>query len=130
MAVVRCIVGVLIACLCAACTNGDVCTTNFAIIQVAAVTPSGEPVTGLAIRDSLVRTGQAFDVEQMPNTRAGEYQVFHDGLGHRLPRSTEAVYVTGTDATRGFSANFVFEAGECHVIKRGGPDTVVVAPLQ
>lgn len=115
-------------CLLAACNDGDLCTTDFAMVQVTAVTAAGEPVAGLTIRDSLTRTGHAFDVTQMSGTRLGDYQVFTDGHRRELPREIEAVRVTGTDGARGFSADFVFRADGCHIAKVRGPDTVVVAP--
>ncbi len=115
-------------CFLASCNDGDLCTTDFAMVQVTAVTAAGDPVAGLAIRDSLTRTGHAFDIMQMSGTRLGDYQVFTDGHRRELPREVETVRVTGTDGARGFTADFVFRAGECHIAKLSGPDTVVVTP--
>ena len=112
-----------------ACNESGGCTAIFAIVQVVAVTPAGDPVLGLTIRDSLVRTGHAFVVEQWLGAPPGTYQIFNDNYGRELSREVETVRVTGSDGTRGFSANFVFEAGECHVAKRSGPDTVIVNTL-
>lgn len=115
--------------LLSACSENRACTELFAIVQVVAVTATNEPVAGLTIRDSLVRTGHTFVVDQWPGAPPGTYQIFNDNYGRELSRDVETVRVIGSDGTRGFSANFVFEAGECHVAKRSGPDTVIVHSL-
>ncbi|MEO7355662.1 MAG: hypothetical protein ABIZ70_15045 [Gemmatimonadales bacterium] len=99
------------------------------MVQVVAVTAAGVPVSGLTIRDTVVRTRHGFDVEQGSGLGVGGYLVFSDSYRRELGGKREAVRVTGSDGARGFSADFVLEADACHIAKGSGPDTVIVKPL-
>ena len=104
---------------------GD-CTTLFAIVPLTVVDTSGAPVSTLSIVDTVSRTHQGFTNMQSPNP-AGWYDVFDDGDRGFIRPTGETIKVYGSQgATPKFSATFVVAAGDCHVTKVSGPDTVVV----
>lgn len=119
---------IALATLAACDANDSVCTANFALVGVVAVTPEGMPVSGLTIRDTVIRTGHGFLVEQWAGTAPGHYIIFSDSYGRELGRRKDLVKVTGRDATRIFTALYELEAGDCHISKIAGPDTVIVTP--
>ncbi|MES2307015.1 MAG: hypothetical protein V4558_16050 [Gemmatimonadota bacterium] len=102
------------------------CTMEFRMVQVVAVTEAGVPVSGLTVRDSVLRTRHGFGVEQGSGLAPGGYLVFSDNERRELGGKRESVRVIGSDGGRGFAADFVFEADACHISKRSGPDTVIV----
>lgn len=104
-----------------------VCTTEFRAVLLAVRDRMGAPVPGLAISDTILRTGQAFDVAQIPGLPSGSYDVFDDNLKDRIRRTGDSVRVAGTGAGAGFRADFVFDVpGGCHVRRRSGPATVIL----
>lgn len=113
-----------------ACKNegaGAICTASFAIVPVTVRDSSGNPVTGLSIADTLIRTRQGFLVPQSFGLAAGTYVILDDGFRSHLRPTGESIQVTGFDASTRFTATFTFDVpGGCHVRKLSGPDTVVV----
>ncbi len=107
--------------------NGQVCTANFASVTATAVDASGQPVSNLAITDTVVRTGDGFDVQQNGFfNAAGVLVVFSDNYIGHVRGSGDSVRVTGTGAAKSFTATYQFGTDGCHVRKISGPDTVVV----
>ena len=119
----------LLAVATSACTtssSGGACTAIFAYITAVAVDAGGQPVTGLAVADTVVRTGHGFAVPQDAVFLAGTVDIFSDNFMGEVRESGDAVRVTGTAAGKGFSASYTFGSDGCHVRKVAGPDTVVV----
>jgi hypothetical protein len=86
-------------------------------------------VSNLAIRDTVVRTGISFDVQQYASLNGvGNITVFSDSDAGDVRESGDSVRVTGTGAGTGFSAMYQFGTDGCHVRKISGSDTVVVRP--
>ncbi len=103
------------------------CTDIYAYITAIAVDSTGQPVSGLAIRDSVPRTGTAWDETQEPVLTPGSVVIFSDGDQQRVSRTrTEPVMVLGHGTAGSFSASYVFDATGCHVGRVSGPDTVAV----
>jgi len=113
----------------AGCTDqmpGQVCTALFAYIQVAVQSKTGQPIQGLSISDSVLRTGAVFTVPQsgVPNA-PGSYVVLDDNFRNQLRTSGDSVRVTGYEGGEVFSTLYVFDVPDgCHVQKVSGPDTV------
>ena len=117
----------LLASLVGGCSTpfiGD-CTTLFASVQLVVLDSTRAPLAGLAIVDTNLRTHQGFGIRQSPFW-SGSYDVFDDGEKGLVSSDGDAVKVTGTGSVGSFSSVFVFKAGDCHVSKVSGPDTVVV----
>lgn len=114
----------------AACKNegaAAVCTASFAFIPVTVRDSSGNPVAGLSIADTVIRTQQGFLVPQSFGFAAGTYVVLDDGFRDRLRPTGESVQVSGFNGVTRFTATFTFDVpGGCHVRKLSGPDTIVV----
>lgn len=107
--------------------GGQVCTAIFAYVTATAVDGSGQPVSNLAISDTVVRAGAGFDVQQNGYfNAAGIIVVFSDSYAANVRESGDSVRVTGTGAGKGFSVMYQFGTDGCHVRKISGPDTVVV----
>ena len=102
---------------------GD-CTTLFASVQLVVLDSIGTPLAGLSITDTNLRTHQGFEISQSPYW-SGSYDVFDDGDKSLVTSAGDAVKVTGAGSGGRFSSDFVFKAGDCHVSKVSGPDTVV-----
>jgi hypothetical protein len=113
---------------CAGSDGGSVCTASFAYLTVHAIDSSGQPVSGLAIRDSVLRTHQAFDVinESFAEYAPGTATVFTDSNIGAVRNPGDSVEVTGAAADSRFTATYVFGSDGCHVRRIAGPDTVVV----
>lgn len=123
----------------AACASspspGRVCTDLFAYVTAVVVDSAGHPVNGLSIRDSVLRTRQAFDVtdQSLGIVTPGSYVIFSDNELRQVRGSGDSVLVTGTNegaepgigAGSGFSAMYMLGSDGCHVRKVGGADTVV-----
>jgi len=107
--------------------GGQACTDLFAFITATAINGSGQPVSNLAIRDSVIRTATGFDIGQegILNT-AGTIVVFSDNYLANVRESGDPVQVSGTGAGQVFAAGYQFGTDGCHVRKISGPDTVVV----
>ncbi len=106
---------------------GRVCTALYAYLTAVVVDTAGHPVTGLAIHDSVPRTGLAWDEAQEPFPGSGAAVIFADADQQKVSRTrTEPVMVSGHGTGGSFSASYVFDATGCHVGKVSGPDTVVV----
>ena len=104
-----------------------VCTALFAEIPLTVVDSSGLPVAGLAISDSVPRTGRSFAVPQFPPVGAGAYVVFDDNFRDQIRVSGDSVIVRGS-GTRHFTQGFRFDVPSgCHVRKVAGPDTVIAS---
>ncbi len=120
-----------------ACSNspsgGQVCTALYAYITTTAVDSAGQPVNDLAIRDSVLRTHQAFDItdQSLGISTPGTYAIFSDSYLSAVRESGDAVQVTGNSESTGpgphpqFSTQYTFGSDGCHVKKLAGPDTVV-----
>jgi hypothetical protein len=107
--------------------GGQACTDLFAFITATAINGSGQPVSNLAIRDSVIRTATGFDISQEGTLNsAGTIVVFSDSYLANVRESGEPVLVSGTGAGLGFAAGYQFGTDGCHVRKISGPDTVVV----
>ncbi len=108
-------------------TSPKVCTALFALISVTVVDQQGNPVTGMTITDSVLRTHATFTVPQIEGVFGpGNYQVFSDNFSDQVRESGDPVRVAGRNGTLSFSADFVFGVpGGCHAGKLAGPDTVV-----
>lgn len=102
------------------------CTTIFAYVTVVAVDAGGQPVSGLAVTDTVVRTGHGFAISQDAAFPAGTVDIFSDNLLGEVRQSGDAVRVIGTAAGTGFNAIYTFGSDGCHVRKIAGPDTVIV----
>lgn len=108
-------------------TDG-VCTASFAYLTVHAIDGTGQPVSGLAIRDSVLRTHQAFDVidQSLAQFVPGTAVLLTDSNIAAVREAGDSVHVTGMTAGESFTANYIFGSDGCHVRKIAGPDTVVV----
>lgn len=116
----------LLAAACSGGVDGHVCTALFATIGVRVVDAQGSPVEGLAIADTVLRTGEGFTVPQNFPYSAGGYAIFTDSDIGRIRGSGDQVRVTGKGNGRSFSTTFTFGVPDgCHVSKLAGPDTVV-----
>lgn len=92
-------------------------------------TADGSPVPGLTILDTVLRTGEGFEVSRGGGGTPHElYPIFDDTFLPRIRPTGGSVRVTGVEgATPRFAADFVFDApGGCHVRKVAGPDTVTI----
>ena len=102
------------------------CTALFAYVTAVAVDTDANPVSGLAITDTVVRTGHGFAVPQDVAFPTGTVDLFSDNFIGEVRKSGDAVRVTGTAGGKGFSASYTLGSDGCHVRKIAGPDTVVV----
>lgn len=114
----------------AGCTSegaAGICTASFAFVPLTVRDASGNPVAGLSIADTVIRTQHGFLVSQSLGLPAGTYVILDDGLRNQIRASGEVVQVSGFNGGTRFSATFTFDApGGCHVRKISGPDTVIV----
>lgn len=122
----------LIAAAISACSGPDqrsVCSASFAYLTVHAIDGAGQPVTDLAIRDSVRRTHRAFDEDEQSLAQfvPGTAVIFTDSNIGAVRETGDSVQVTGVAGGAGFSAGYVFGSDGCHVRKIAGPDTVVVS---
>ena len=102
------------------------CTALFAYVTAVAVDTDASPISGVAITDTVVRTGDGFAVPQDNAFPAGTVEVFSDNFIGEVRKSGDAVRVTGIAGGKGFSASYTFGSDGCHVLKLAGPDTEVV----
>jgi hypothetical protein len=108
-------------------TRPRVCTAIYAYLTATPIDAQGAPVYGLAVRDSVPRTGTAFDEPQLTLFDTSRVVIFSDGdQGKVSTTHTEPVIVSGSGTAGTFTADYVFDATGCHVEKVSGPDTVVV----
>jgi hypothetical protein len=106
-----------------------ICTALFAYLTLKVQDPNGMPVSGLAISDTLRRTGQGFNVPQTLMLAPGTYVVFDDNFTSRIRSSGDSIRVAGSKGATGFTADFFFDVpGGCHVRKLAGPDSVTAQP--
>jgi len=106
---------------------GSVCTASFAFISAVALDDANQPVSGLVVRDSVIRTVQGFAVSQvgLPGG-SGTFTIFSDNYLASVREGGDSVVATGTAAGKSFSAVYEFGSDGCHVRKIAGPDTVVL----
>ena len=91
--------------------------------------PNGLPLSGLAISDTILRTGLGFSVPQTMVLPAGMYVVLDDNFTSRIRTTGDSIRVAGSKGATGFTADFFFDApGGCHVRKLAGPDSVIAPP--
>lgn len=113
--------------------SGQVCTALFAYVTTTVVDSTGQPVNDLAIRDSVLRTGHAFDVanQSLALTTPGSYVILSDNDLDSVRATGDSVRVSGSSVNAGpapspgFSVTYVLGSDGCHVKKLAGPDTVV-----
>jgi hypothetical protein len=104
-----------------------ICTASFAFVPVTVRDSSDNPVTGLSIVDTVIRTQHNFVVPQSLGLPAGTYVILDDSFRSQIRLSGESVQVSGFNGATGFTATFTFDApGGCHVRKVSGPDSVIV----
>ena len=121
-----CILGAASFGACDSGAGGQACTAIFAYVTATVVDESGQPVLVAGVRDSVLRTGAAFDVAQYGFLNAaGTAVVFSDGNIGAVRQSGDSVRATGTAAGKSFSATYRFGSDGCHITRIAGPDTVV-----
>jgi hypothetical protein len=113
-----------------ACRSEDapaICTASFAFVPVIVQDSSGNPLTGLSIANTVIRTQQSFLVPQSLGLPAGIYVILDDGFRNQIGNSGESVQVSGFNGATRFTATFTFDVPSgCHVRKLSGPDTIIV----
>jgi hypothetical protein len=112
-----------------ACTGEGalICTDSFAFVPLTVLDAAGNPVTGLSIADTVIRTQHSFVVPQSLSLQAGTYVILDDSFRNQIRGNAESVRVSGFNGATRFTATFTFSvAGGCHVGKVSGPDSVTV----
>ena len=110
-------------------TEPTLCTSELRAITIVVRTADGSPVPGLTILDTVLRTGEGFEVPQGGGGAPQQlHRIFDDSFLPRIRPTGDSVRVTGVEgATPRFAADFAFDApGGCHVRKVAGPDTVTI----
>jgi hypothetical protein len=108
-------------------SDGCVCTASFAFYNVAVVTASGAPVTGLTPTVTVIRTGQ--HLTPSVSAAGNQYPVFSDGEISQIDPAGEAVHFAAGNAQGSTAGDYVFDAPgacHCHMRKVSGPDTLVL----
>jgi len=104
-----------------------ICTASFAFVPVTVRDSSGNPVIGLSIADTVIRTQHSFLVPQALGLPAGTYVILDDGFRSQIRASGESIQVSGFNGATKFTATFTFDVpGGCHVRKVSGPDSIIV----
>jgi hypothetical protein len=116
----------------AACTpptdqSNCVCTEEFRFLIITVRDGSGQPVTGVSITVTQVRTGQVLAVQQGVPT-AGTYVILDDSFKSQISSSAETIHVVGQKGTSSFAVDYSVQVDSCgcHVSKVSGPDSVTL----
>jgi hypothetical protein len=105
------------------------CTEEFRTYTVSVVDDGGDLVADVAITRVHVRTGSVLDPGWLGMLQPGVYVVADDAMLEVFSSRGDTVRVTGTKDSVQFVADFVFVVPDpcrCHVVKRAGPDSVVI----
>lgn len=107
-------------------TNGAICDGEVTNYGADVVDSAKQPVTGLAISDSVAATGMVFAIVHAEE-RPGHYVIMStDTIVPRLEPVTTTIIVRGTGGSKSFSQPFIFGMiNSCVWGKLAGPDTIV-----
>lgn len=104
------------------------CTEEYRSWMVSVVDTAGSPVDGLQVVVDRAATGDTLPYG-MPFFLPGSYLIMDDGMVDTISIEGETIRAAVSGPAGGFVATWVFgaDAWRCHVEKKSGPDTVVVA---
>ena len=107
--------------------SGCVCTQDFRFLIITVRDGSGQPVTGVSITVTQVRTGQVLAVQQGAPT-AGIYVILDDSFKSQISSSAETLHVVGQKGTSSFAVDYsvAVDSCGCHVSKVSGPDSITL----
>lgn len=103
-----------------------VCTTVFVTIPATVVNGAGQPIGGVSVVDTVLRTGAVLDATGGASTSLGTVIIFSDAFLNAVAPAGDDVIVVATANGHTGSANYRFGSDGCHVRKLAGPDTLVV----
>lgn len=105
------------------------CTEEFRSYTVTVLDDAMQPMNGVALTRTNLRTGRVLEPGWLGLLAPGVYVVTDDGLRDEFSSDGDVVRVTGSQGGASFTADFVFAVPEpcrCHVVRLAGPDTVVI----
>ena len=116
-----------VACKMPADQSGCVCTQDFRFLIITVKDGSGQPVTGVTLTITQVRTGQVLAVQQGVPT-AGTYVILDDSFKSQISSTAETIHVVGQKGTSSFAVDYSVQVDSCgcHVSKVSGPDSVTL----
>ena len=105
------------------------CTADFRFFILNVVDQTSQPVTGVTITVTLVRTGQVLPVIQ-DSGMPGVYFALDDSFVQLFSTAADSVRVSGQKGASSFAADFVFDTDtcRCHLNKVSGPETATLTP--
>lgn len=110
-------------------TGSFACTTEFVTITLHVQNSNGEPVENADITVTNTTTGADLNIcesFECNNGVMGNYVIFHDGFMDEVSMQGDPYGVSGEIDGASFNEDFVFAKDRCHVLKKSGPDTVIV----
>ena len=120
--------GVLVACDGNEPQTPCACTEEFRSYHLSVVDGAGEPADGVDVRVVRVLTGERLNFGAPAGT-PGVYVILDDSFTDRIA-ADESFQVGGVRGESSFTTEFRFGTDECrcHVLRRGGPDSVTLQP--
>jgi hypothetical protein len=114
-------------------TEPVVCTDQLVALTATVVNSVGQPLAGLRISDTVVRTGAVLDVtagapptDLLANGLPAA-MIFSDAFIEAVLPTGDEVVVVVTAGGHSGSGRYHFGSDGCHVQKLAGPDTLVVS---
>ena len=120
--------GVLVACDGNEPQTPCACTEEIRSYHLSVVDGAGEPADGVDVRVVRVLTGERLNFGAPAGT-PGVYVILDDSFTDRIA-ADESFQVGGVRGESSFTTEFRFGTDECrcHVLRRGGPDSVTLQP--
>ena len=112
-------------------TEPHVCTTDFVTLTTTVVNGTAQPLVGLSVTDTVLRSGAVLHVQPssladtVPAHGAGRVMLISDRFREAIATDGDDVIVVVSAGDHTGSGHYRF-GGICHVEKLAGPDTLVV----
>jgi hypothetical protein len=113
-------------------TDPFVCSDELVALTAAVVHGTGQPLTGLSVTDTVLRTGAVLEVtaglppSDLPAAGLPVTMIFSDEFREAILAVGDEVIVVVTAGGHSGSGRYQFGSDGCHVQKLAGPDTLVV----
>jgi hypothetical protein len=102
-------------------------------LTAAVVNSAGQPLAGLSVTDTVLRTGAVLDVTaslpatSLPADGLRSLMIFNDSFIEAVLPAGDEVVVVVTAGGRSGTGRYSFGSDGCHVQKLAGPDSLVVS---
>ena len=109
------------------------CSDQLVALTAAVVNDTGQPLTGLSVTDTVLRTGAVLEVtadsppSNLPAVGLPATMIFSDEFREAIHATGDEVVVVVSAEGHSGSGRYQFGSDGCHVQKLAGPDTLVVS---